>query len=45
MITLLRNVYYVLVISFKFVSYCLFFNLPKDRERGRAVLINGTPGF
>jgi len=35
MIKLVTNVQYVLVISFKFVSYCLLFNCPKKREVDR----------
>jgi hypothetical protein len=48
MIKLVRNVHYVLLISFKFASYCLLFNCPKERERGGErgqCLINGNPRF
>ena len=34
MIRLVTNVQFVLVITFKFVSYYLLFNCPKQREVG-----------
>lgn len=33
--------HYVLVISFKIVSYCLLFNCPKERKReGEGIVFN-----